>query len=125
MGMKDLRLATLRFRPDGILEIRFKEGLLTDLEGVNEVVEARRAMSEGTMQRVMVILAADVDFELEVTTTNAAPRVADWTLAEATVATTNLNNKVARMYYTYMPHPFLTLVAATEEEAAAWLQEQA
>lgn len=120
----DLRLAVLRVRPDGILEIRFKPGLLTDVAGVQEVVEARRRLCEGASRRVMVVLAEEVDFELEVTTTDTAPRVADRTVAEATVATTALNSKVARMYYHYIHHPFPTSVHASEDAAVAWLLQQ-
>lgn len=121
----DLRLAVLSVRMDGILEIRFKPGLLTDAVGVQEVVEGRRRLCEAMPRRVLVILAEDVDFELEVTTTDTAPLVSDRTVAEATVATTTLNEKVARMYYHYIPHPFPTSVHRSEDGAVAWLLQQA
>ncbi|HMQ74820.1 MAG TPA: hypothetical protein PKE21_03235 [Flavobacteriales bacterium] len=120
----DLRLAVLCVRADGILEIRFKPGLLTDAAGVQEVVEGRRRLCEGAPRRVMVVLAEDVDFELEVTTTDNAPQVADRTVAEATVATTTLNNKVASMYYRYIHHPYPTSVHVSEDSAVEWLLQQ-
>jgi len=120
----DLRLAVLCVRPDGILEIRFKPDLLTDAAGVREVVEARRRLCERGPRRVLVVLAEHVDFELEVTTTDTAPLVADRTIAEATVATTTLNEKVARMYYHYIHHPFPTCVHTSEDAAVAWLLQQ-
>lgn len=120
----DLRLAVLSVRHDDILEIRFKPDLLTDAAGVQEVVEARRRLCEGAPRRVLVVLAAEVDFELEVTTIDTTPQVADRTVAEATVATTTLNEKVARMYYHYLHHPFPTSVHTSEEAAVAWLLQQ-
>ncbi len=123
-GTIEVRLAVLRLRPDGIVEIRFKHGLVTDVAGVEEVVTARRRICRSEPRRVMVVLAPDVDFELGTTTTDTAPMVADRTLAEATVATTALNGKLARMYYDYIKHPYPTSVHTTEEDAVAWLLQQ-
>ncbi|MBV6404889.1 MAG: hypothetical protein IT228_14620 [Flavobacteriales bacterium] len=120
----EVRLAVLQLRADGIVEIRFKPGLTTDVAGVQEVVTARRRICGSGPRRVMVVLAPDVDFELGTTTTDTAPMVADRTVAEATVATTALNEKLARMYYDYIRHPFPTSVHTSEAEAVAWLLQQ-
>lgn len=119
----ETRLAFIGWASDGILVIRFKEDAPADLAGIREIVETRNKLSAGRQAPVMVLLAAGMDFEIQVPTTDHAAGSEANTLAEATVAPTHMLDKIARMYYQYFPRPFPTAVFATEADARAWLQQ--
>ena len=115
------RLATLAWNDEGVLVIRFRPEVPADISGVSELVTARVEMTRDMKARVMVVLAADMDFEIQVPTTDHSGGSVPFTLAEATVAPTPILEKIARMYYQYFPQPCPTAVFATEPEALIWL----
>lgn len=123
-GKIETRLATLSFLASGILCIRFKDGVVLDLDGVNEVVDHRAKMANGKPIPVMVVLGADTFGDVRVNITDHAQRVRHLTLAEATVAPDEWIKRLADLYYDHHQPPFATAIFATEAEAADWLLAQ-
>jgi hypothetical protein len=122
--MIDTRLATLSFLASGILCIRFKEAVVLDLAGVNEIVEQRAKMANGKPIPVMVVLGPDSFGDVRVNITDHAQRVRHVTLAEATVAPDEWIKRLADLYYDHHQPPFPTAIFATEAEAEQWLKAQ-
>jgi hypothetical protein len=120
----ETRLAHLSFRDAGILVIRFKYGVPLDLEGVVEVLEERIRVSAGTPRLVCTILPQDLDADIKVSVTDHGRWVKKVTLAEATVAPSIYQSRLAGLYYVHFPQPFPTNVFVEEQEAMAWLEAQ-
>ena len=119
----ETRLAVLSWNALGVLEIRFKPDVPADVAGVGEIVEARLRMTEGMQALVMTVLTPDMDFEIQVPTSDHHSPTADHTLAEATVAPTPMLDRIARMYYQYFAPGHPTGVFSTEAEALSWLKQ--
>lgn len=120
----DTRLATLAWSEDQILEIRIKPDMPLDVAGVSEMVEQRLKMTVGTKARVMTVLIPDMDFEIQVPTTDHHQPLATNTIAEAVVAPTNMLQKIAQMYFRYFPQSHPTGVFTDEVSARNWLNQQ-
>lgn len=120
---RDTRAARVELGSQGILVLRFKEGVRIDQTMVHETIEARAALCSGRKLPVLCVMAPDQDFHIEVPITDNALLLVDHTLAEAVVAKGFLF-KVAELHYHNFPQPFPTAVLEEEDEAIAWLLEQ-
>jgi hypothetical protein len=118
----ELRLATLERLPSGVLIVRFRPGRHLDNAGVAEVIEARYRASVQQGAAVMVVLHEENLSDMEVNITDHGLRVAPVTIAEATVALSTAEQRLAELYYTHHVQPFPTAVFRNEAEAIEWLQ---
>jgi hypothetical protein len=122
----ETRLATLeRVSPD-LLEIRFKPDQKLDNAGLREILQERERMCTGGPYAVLAVFPQEMDFEINVMTTDhyAERNLGNCTRALALAANSITNEHIANIYYAYFPQPFNTKVFATDVEARKWLLTQ-
>jgi hypothetical protein len=109
---------------DGLVVQRYREGVKIDRAGLEENRQARLELVQGWPHAMLSVFPPDIDFELQVTTTDHfGPERAQGTLvALAIVANDTLAASLSRIFFTYFPQVFRTGVFTDEEEALAWLR---
>ncbi|HRO99779.1 MAG TPA: hypothetical protein PLN54_10130 [Flavobacteriales bacterium] len=122
----DVALATVvRTGPDRI-DVRCHDGVKWTNAGIAEVMSARRAVAGGAPQRVLVVMPAELDFELStMTTAHYDPAdLATHCRAEAWAVLSTFNARLFEVYFSYFTSPVPCAFFITESEALAWLEEQ-
>lgn len=122
----EVALATVvRTGPDR-MDVRCHEGVKWTIGGLSELMEARRAVADGTPQRVLVVLPEELDFELSTMTTGHydPAELGKHCRAEAWVVRNTFNARLFEVYFSYFPSPVPTVTFMTEAEALGWLEEQ-
>ncbi len=122
----DTRLARIiRIAPDRV-EVRFKEGIKLDNNGIAEILDLRSRMGAEAPHRVMIVMPEEVDFEMAMMNKDhyRGRNTRDHTLGVAWVARTSLTRQMTSLYLSYFPSPFPTAIFTDEDEARRWLDEQ-
>lgn len=120
----ETRLTTMELVEDGLVVQRYREGVKIDRAGFEENRTARLGLVQGRPHAMLSVFPADIDFELEVTTTDHfGPEREQGTLvALAVVANDTLAASLSRIFFTYYPQVFRTAVFTDEAVALAWLR---
>ncbi len=123
----DTRSATIELVESGMVEIRFKPDVKLDLEGMGEVVRAKRALCHSEERDVLAILPHDVDFELNVLSVDHHLVNGGCGLARrlALAAQSPFNERLANIYFRYHPRENETAVFLEETDARKWLTTSA
>lgn len=110
----------------GFIEQRFHEHVRIDLPGFQENKVARLELAAGRTCVMLSIIPKDMDFDVKVTRVDhfAPERGADTLKALAVVVNDNMFEMVSKLYFSYFPQVFRTLVTDDEKEARTWLQAQ-
>ncbi len=121
--MIDTRSATLELVSDALIELRFKPDVKLDVEGMSEIVHAKRALIAGRNMDVLAILPPELDFELNVLNVdhNAMNGGCGGAQRLALAAQSTFNERLTSIYFRYHPRPQATGVFLTEEDARKWL----
>lgn len=120
----EVALATVvRTGPDRI-DVRCHEGVKWTSAGIAEVMSARRAVAGGVPQRVLVVMPAELDFELStMTTVHYEPAdLITHCCAESWAVLSTFNARLFEVYFSYFPSPVPCAYFLTEAEALAWLE---
>jgi hypothetical protein len=115
----------IQLRPD-LLEIRYKPGIIMDMDGVKEI-HAMRVRLFGDRPYVNIsILPDDVKFDAAIMEQDhyAPTRPMDGLHAWAVVACGAVGEHVARLYFAQFPQHFPILVTHDEGKARAWALDQ-
>jgi hypothetical protein len=123
----ETRQATLEQTATGMIEIRFKPGLVLDKEGLEEVLTERERLCAGdARQVVLAVFPADADFDMAVMTQDHyhGRPLAGCTKLLAVAANSLMNERMVSLYFAYFPQTFPLKVCEEEEEARMWLREQ-
>lgn len=120
------RLAEMVLSDAGrIIEVRYREGLDLDVEGLFEVQQRRGELTvarcamlaffqPGTLADLSVM---DVDFF-------RATGAGEQLVALAIVTEDDLGEAMSSIYYSYHPQPFPTRMFRSEQEARTWIADQ-
>lgn len=119
----ETRNATLELVESGVVEVRFKPDVKLDLEGMGEVVRAKRALCHSEERDVLAILPPDVDFELNVLSVDHHLVNGGCGLARrlALAAQSTFNERLVNIYFRYHPRENETAVFLEEADARHWL----
>lgn len=119
----ETRMATVERTSDGLVEIRFKPDVKLDVEGVGEVILAKRQLCAVGEPDILAVLPPDMDMAMNVVSTDHHDLFGDCANSRrlALAAQSELNQKLAEIHYRYHPRPHDTAVFFGEEEARAWL----
>jgi hypothetical protein len=122
----ETRIATMTLAEPGFIVQRFRKGTKIDLPGFRENRDARSALSQGAPCVMLSIIPKDMDFDIGVTGVDhfAPERGLDTLRALAVVVQDNMAEMVSKLYFSYFPQVFHTLVTDDEQEAHAWLKGQ-
>ena len=119
----DTRTAILERVSEDLIELRFKPDVKLDVEGMTEIVLAKRQLSNARNVNVLAILPPEMDFELNVLTVDHHAENGGCgsvqRLALATCST--FNERLTNIYFRYHPRPNPTGIFVTEEDARKWL----
>jgi hypothetical protein len=108
------------------MDVRCHEGVKWTVAGLNELMQARRAVAGGVPQRVLVVLPEELDFELSTMTTEHydPADLGKHCRAEAWVVRNTFNARLHEVYFSYFPSPVPSVAFMTESEALVWLEGQ-
>lgn len=119
----DTRQATVERVSDRLIEVRFKPDVKLDVEGVGEVMNAKRRLGKGIEYDVLAVLPPEMDLEINVVSVDHHALNGGCgnsrRLAFATQG--SMNRKLAEIYFRYHPRPYDTAVFMDESEARSWL----
>jgi len=121
--MIDTRSATLELVSNALIELRFKPDVKLDVEGMTEIVLAKRRMG-GRGMGLLAILPPELDFDLNVLTVDHhAANGGCGTVERIAFATQNsFNERLATIYFRYHPRPHPTGIFVSEADARKWLE---
>lgn len=121
----DTGAATLERRGD-IVEVRFKPDVKLDVAGMAEVVRTKHEMCASRAADILIVLPADLDFELNVLAVNHREVNGGCGMSRrlALVASSPFNERIATIYFRYHPREEETAVFVEEKDALAWLTER-
>lgn len=121
----DTGAATLERRGD-IVEVRFKPGVKLDMAGMAEIVRTKHELCATQAADILIVLPAEMDFELHVLAVNHKEVSGGCGLARrlALAASSAFNERLATIYFRYHPREEKTAVFLDEKDARAWLTEQ-
>ena len=120
-------IATVQRMGTDRVDVRFRPSTTLTVSGIQEIVQARQAMANGTRSRVLFVFTTDgTDFDMSMITTNyyAGLPVEQFTLATAWATRNEHNDRFARLYFAYFPSPVPNAIFQEEAEAVAWLDAQ-
>lgn len=119
----DTLQATVSRVTDELLEVQFKPDERVTLEGVQEVILAKRQLCTHGRPDVLVLLPADVELDLNVVTADHHLLFGDCvnTGRLALVSRSHLNMRLAEIHYKYHPRLNGSAVFMEEEAAREWL----
>ncbi|MBL7940268.1 MAG: hypothetical protein JNL43_12975 [Flavobacteriales bacterium] len=118
----DTRSAVLERVSDGLIELRFKPDVKLDVEGMTQIVLAKRQLgSPGT--DVLAILPPELDFDLDVLTIDHDEVNGGCGNVErmAFATQSSFNERLTKIYFRYHPRPYPTGVFLSEADARKWL----
>lgn len=121
--MIDTRSATLELISDALIELRFKPDVRLDVEGMSEVVHAKRTLIAGRNMDVLAILPPELDFELNVLNLDHHSLNGGCGGAQrlALAAQSTFNERITSIYFRYHPRQHDTGIFLTEDDARKWL----
>lgn len=119
----ETRSATLERVSSDLIELRFKPDVKLDVQGLGEIVQAKRAMCRNSEMDVLAILPPDIDFELNVLQMDHHTEHGGCGLARrlALAAQSPFNERLASIYFRYHPREHATAVFLDEGDAREWL----
>jgi hypothetical protein len=118
----ELPIAVLtHVRPD-LLEVRYKDGAIITPKGLHEIHEAHKQLCWNTPHAVLYIIPVSVGYEVESMQQAYWAPGEDPVVAMAVAAGSAEIQMVTRLYFTYFPQVFPTLVTNDRSEALAWLE---
>lgn len=115
--------ATVQRVSEDLLEVRFKPDVRISLEGIGEVVTAKRELAVQGQPDVLVVVPPDVEVDLKVVTADHHMLFGDCgnTGRLAFVSQSGMNQKLAEIHYKYHPRTKGSAVFMHEEDARDWL----
>lgn len=118
----DTRTATLERVSNELIELRFKPDVKLDVEGMTDIVLAKRRMG-GSRMDVLAILPPELDFDLNVLTIDHhAANGGCGSVERMALATQSVfNERIANIYFRYHPRPHPTGIFVSEADARKWL----
>lgn len=121
----ETRLATLERAANEVVEVRVKPDVKLDAAGVGEIVRAKRDLCASKASDILMVLPAEVDFDLSVLAVDHHALNGGCGLARrlAFTATSPFNERLARIYFRYHPRDGETAVFLEESDARAWLTQ--
>lgn len=121
--MIETRSATLELVSDALVELRFKPDVKLDVEGMSEIVRAKRTLIAGNRTDVLAILPPELDFDLDVLSVDHHAMNGGCGASErlALAAQSTFNARLSNIFFRYHPRPHETAVFLTEAEARSWL----
>ena len=121
----ETRSATLERVAGNVIELRFKPDVKLDVEGVTEVVIAKRRMCHNEEFDILVVFPPELDFELSVLGVAHDQAAGGCGLARrlALAANSTFNERLANIYFRYHPREQETAVFLEEADARKWLTE--
>lgn len=115
--------ATVELVSDVLVEVRFKPDVRLGVQGMGEIVMAKRDLIADRDVDVLAILPTEFDFELNVL--NVDPHDMDGGCGRANrlavTAQTRFNQRLIEIYYRYHPREHDTRIFLAEEDARTWL----
>jgi len=119
----ETRSATLERISKDMIELRFKPDVKLDVEGLGEIVHAKQLLCNNEEMDILAILPADVDFELNVLQVDHHTENGGCGFAKrlAFAAQSQLNERLANIYFRYHPRQHATAVFLGEADAREWL----
>lgn len=124
--MIETRQATVERTSPGLVEIRFKPDVKLDVEGVGEVIQAKRQLILEGESDVLTVFPPEMDMAMNVVGTDHHALFGTCARSRrlALAAQSELNQKLAEIYYKYHPREHDTAVFLTEADARQWLESQ-
>lgn len=121
--MIDTRSATLELVSDALIELRFKPDVKLDVEGMSEIVHAKRTLIAGKNMDILAILPPELDFELNVLNMdhNALNGGCGSAQRLALAAQSAFNERITSIYFRYHPRLHDTGIFLAEDDARKWL----
>ena len=115
--------ATVELVSDVLVEVRFKPDVKLDVEGMGEVVAAKRDLIAGKDVDVLAILPPELDFELSVLSVDHHALSGGCGGAQrlALAAQSSFNQRITDIYFRYHPRQHATRIFLTQEDARKWL----
>lgn len=119
-------VATVIRAADDLVEVRIKPRAVLSVQGIAEILMARKQLAAGTPMRVLFLFPDDdCDFDLSMITTDHYSGIAveEFTRAVAWATNSAHNDRFCRLYFAYFPSPLPSAIFETEAEARAWLEQ--
>ena len=120
----ELPIAVLRHVRADLVEVRYKEGVVITPNGLHGIHEAHKRFCWNVPHALLYIIPASVGYEVESMQQAYWDKGADPIVAMAVAAGSAEIQMMSRLYFTYFPQLFPTLVTNDREEALAWLEAQ-
>ncbi|HMQ75623.1 MAG TPA: hypothetical protein PKE21_04610 [Flavobacteriales bacterium] len=122
----DTATATVERVSAALIEVRFKPDVKLDVEGIGEVVNAKRTLCGADSPDVLAVMPPEVDFELNVLNVDHSKANGGCpTRRLAFAGQSPLNERLANLYFSYFPRHSETRVFHDEREARLWLDQRA
>lgn len=120
----DTRQATVERVSPELIEVRFKPDVKLDVAGIGEVMDAKRTLGQGKEYDVLAVLPPDMDLEINVVSMDHYALNGSCANSRrlAFAAHSDLNQKLAEIYFRYHPRPYDTAVFMSEDDARGWLR---
>lgn len=121
--MIDTRSATLELVSDALVEVRFKPDVKLDVEGMSEIVHAKRTLIADRYIDVLAVLPPELDFALNVLSMDHRAMNGGCSGAQrlALAAQSTFNERLSDIYFRYHPRRHATAIFLTEDDARKWL----
>ena len=121
----ETRLATLERKDNDILEVRFKPGMKLDMAGLEEIITERQRICPAGRVRVLTVFPPETDFDMAIMTLDHYKNTGLDTCTEAVAmaASSDMNERMANIYFAYYPQRFPTRVFLEEADARKWLAD--
>ena len=119
----DTRSATVELVSPELIEVRFKPEVKLDVQGLGEIVHAKNHLGQGLNPDVLAVAPPELDFELNVLHMDHAVGhgVKCNSNRLAFAAQSEMNERLASIYFSYHPRKEETAVFLQEKDARAWL----
>ena len=121
--MIDTRSATVELVSPELIEVRFKPEVKLDVQGLGEIVHAKNHLGQGLNPDVLAVAPPELDFELNVLQMDHAVGHGVKCNCDrlAFAAQSEMNERLASIYFSYHPRKEETAVFLQEKDARAWL----
>ncbi|MFN3874285.1 MAG: hypothetical protein ACK4L7_00030 [Flavobacteriales bacterium] len=124
-GPIDTKAATVARTGDRLVEVRFKPQVKLDADVLGEVVRAKQALCAMADSDILVVLPAELDFELSALSLDHREAAGGCGRSKrlAVAASSPFNERLAGIYFRYHPRPEETAIFSDEADARRWLTE--
>ena len=121
----DTATATVERVSAELIEVRFKPDVKLDVEGIGEVVNAKRTLCGADSPDVLAVMPPEGDFELDVLNMDHSRSHGGCpTRRLAFAGQSPLNERLANLYFSYFPRQNETRVFHDERDARQWLDQR-